>query len=192
MSTAALAANVLSIEFAWPATAGYWTLAAACSGLVTIRIRRSIAVSEPVCEQVVDTHVVIVDVLRHPIGKIPAPAHRGGLVVRCTAKADVGPRRLTESKVVGLNRGAELDVWGVLVIARRRRPSGRCLLGGAYLLASAPPATPHPFGASAGLGLMLRCLRHNLFLRYGAAVASFYCHFCNGIVEVRGSALHSA
>jgi hypothetical protein len=39
------------------------------SGLVTIRTRRSIAVSEPVCEQVVDVHVVIVDVFRHPIGR---------------------------------------------------------------------------------------------------------------------------
>ena len=36
---------------------------------MTIRTRRSIAVSEPVCEQVVDVHVVIVDVFRHPIGR---------------------------------------------------------------------------------------------------------------------------
>jgi len=74
-----------------------------------------VAVSEPVCEQVVDAHVVIVDVLRDPIGKIPAPIHCGGLIVRRAAEVDFGPRHLLETKVFGLNRGGELDVWGVLM-----------------------------------------------------------------------------
>jgi hypothetical protein len=73
-----------------------------------------VAVSEPVCEEVVDLHVVIVDVLRHSIGKVLAPAHCGGLIVWCTAEADLRPRHLAESKVFGLNRGGELDIWGVL------------------------------------------------------------------------------
>jgi hypothetical protein len=169
----------------------YQTLAAACSGLVTIRIRRSIAVSEPVCEQVVDTHVVIVDVLRHPIGKIPAPAHRGGLVVRCTAEADLGPRDLTESKVFGLNRRGELDVWGVLG-ACRRRPSGRCLLGVAHRLASAQQARRRPFVGSDGLGLVLQCLRYSLFLHCGAVLVGSSDHLRKGKLEVRGRTPYNA
>jgi hypothetical protein len=83
-------------------------------------------------------HVVIVDVLRDPIGKIAAPVQRGGLIVRCTAEVDLGPRHLSESKVCSLNCGGEFDVWGVLGGACRRRPSGRRLLGVGLVLASAP------------------------------------------------------
>jgi len=57
---------------------------------------------------------VIVDVLGDPIGKIPAPVHCGGLIVRCTAEVDLRPRHFSESKGFGLNCGGELDVWGVL------------------------------------------------------------------------------
>ena len=73
-----------------------------------------VAVSEPVCEQVLDFHVVIVDVLRHPIGKIPAPVHCGGLVVWCTAEADLRSWHLLESEAFSLIRGRELDIWAVL------------------------------------------------------------------------------
>jgi hypothetical protein len=119
---------------------------------------RRVAVSEPVCEQVVDTHVAIVDVLRNPIGKIPAPVDRGGLIVRCTAEVDLDPRHLSESKLCGLDRSGKLDVSGFLGDACRRRPSGRCLLGVGLLLASAPQATRRPFFGFGGLGLILRFL----------------------------------
>jgi large conductance mechanosensitive channel len=55
----------------------------------------------------------------------------------------------------GLNRGGELDVRGVLVVACQRRPSGRCLLGGALLLSSAPQATRRPSVGFAGLGVVI-------------------------------------
>jgi hypothetical protein len=105
---------------------------------VRLPLLRRAAVSEPVCEQVVDTHVVIVDVLRDTIGKIPTPVYRGGLIIRSTTEVNLGPRHLSESKLCSLNRGRELDVWGIFVGARCRPPSGRRLLGVGLLLASAP------------------------------------------------------
>lgn len=99
-------------------------------------------------------HVVIVDVLRHPIRKVLAPAHRGGLIVWCTAEADLRPLHLAKSKVFGLNSGGELDIRGVLGGDCQRRPSGRRLLGSAVLL------------------------------RYGAALGGFFDHRCAGTVEV--------
>ena len=67
-------------------------------------------VSEPVCEHVLNSRVVIVDVLRHSIGQVAAPAHRGGLVMRCTAEGDLRRRHLLESKMFGFNPRGELDV----------------------------------------------------------------------------------
>jgi hypothetical protein len=146
---------------------------------------------EPVCEQVVDTHVVIVDVLRDTIGKVPAPVHRGGLMVWCTAEVDLGPRHLSETKIFGLNCGGELDVWGVLGDACRRRPSGRRLIGVGILPPSAPQPPRRPFVGSGGAGLMPR-LRDSRFLRYGAALVGSSDHLRTGTVEVRGCAPHSA
>jgi hypothetical protein len=60
------------------------------------------------------------------------------------------------------------------------------------MLGSAPHATRRPFVSSRGLGLVLRCLCHSLFLRCGAALVEFFGHLRTGTVEVRGRIPSSA
>ena len=144
---------------------------------------------EPVCEQVVDTHVAIVDVLEHD-REVPAPAHRRRLIVWCAAEVDLGPRHLSETKIsastVAANSMSEAS-WGTPTDAALQggAPS---VLGSCLRLRRNPrgiPSSP-PAASSSCCGSATAC---SPLWRRPRRLSD---HLRNGTVDVRGRAPHGA